>query len=249
MAEYRYIALDWSDFNESLNMETNIELGGVLTKERMQHHEEGLVYANMPMDIFIMPGNDDITTVTEKDGRKRVEVYSSEVEPKHAPLYIIIDPTNENTTTVNNTDKARNILVKTNSVEPRWPENLEIQLIPGEKDAVLVTDVKETNTRKIQITSSFLNTCAIKPQEREVVLEYNDWMGNSAPFTQDIYIEAEVFPNSFVRFTKGLEITQEQIREMNECGVTVRENLDGTFTAIAGNKIPDIDIPLHVSIL
>lgn len=249
MDNYRYLPLDWANFDESLNMETNIELGGVITKERMDHHEEGLIHANMPMDIFIVPGNDDVTIVTENDGKKRVEVYSSSVEPKRPPMYIIIDPSDEDTTQVEDTEKSRNILIKSTSVEPRWPGNLEIQLLPGEEDGVLITDDSDTDTRKIQITSSFLGTCAIKPQEREVVLEFNDWFGNKAPFTQDIYIEAEVLPNSFVKFTKGLEITEEQIQEMNACGIRVQENLDGTYTAIAENRIPDIDIPLHVSIL
>lgn len=249
MSEYTYVALDWSNFDDSLNMETNIELGGVITKERMDHHEEGLVHANMPMDIFIMPGNDEVTTITEKDGRKRVEVYSSTVEPRQAPMNIIIDPSDENTTQVNDTDSARNIVVKTDAVEPRWPSNLIIQLIPGEKDSVSISDDDQTDTRTIQVTSLFLNTCAIKPQEREVVLEFNDWVGNEAPFTQDIYIEAEIAPNSFVKFTKGLEITSEQVKEMNACGIKVQENLDGTYTAIAENKYPTVDIPLHVSIL
>lgn len=250
MSSFEYQPQDWSNFREDLNMETNIELGGVATPERMEHMEEGIQYANYPLVITIEPGSDDITNIDFKDGRKYVQIISSSLEPKRGVLNIVIEPSKEDTTTVNDTDKARNVIVKSTAVEPKWPSKLEFQLIPDSvrNDAVVEDDI-ETDTRKIIIYSTFLNTVAIKPVEREIVIDIEDWKGSKSPFEAEIQIEAEINPNSFVKFTKGLEITKEQIAMMNECGVQVIENLDGTFKAIATEKIPTMDIPLHVSIL
>lgn len=246
---YSYIPQDWDKYNSKLNMETNIELGGVATPEKMNHIEEGLIHSNMPISIIIVPSDIEITEIEEKDGRKILTVMTDKIEPKQKPINITIQPSDENTTSVTESKnkKTKEILVKTANIEPKWPENLEITLLPGEKDLVTIED--EDKLRRIIIKSSFLNSCAIKPSEREIVIYTEDWtIGTDYPYEASVTVEADITPSSFVKFTKGSNITKEQLSVIANNKINIIENLDGTFKAVA-ETLPKIDIPLHVAIL
>lgn len=250
---FKYKPQDWQNYNPDYTMEVNIEVGGVITPERLDHIEEGLVHANMPLNIEIVPDpENDITSTEEDDGRKYIQVISSAVEPRHDSIDISIVPANENSTNIEDDKetKSRTIEINTNSVEPRWPSKLAIQLIPYKYDDVLIIDEPETDTRKIQIRSSFLDTCAIKPSERDIVLYMDDWVLNEETglYEIPINIEAEVLPTSFVKFTKGKKITKQQLKAIDDFGVAFTEHLNGTFKATA-TTLPNIDIPFLAVIL
>lgn len=247
MGQFNYKPQDWQNYDNRLDNETNIELGGVVTPERMEHLEDGIVHANMPITIILKSGEDDITDIVEEDGRKTITITSSAIEPKWNPINMVITPSNEDSTKVTEVDNRKNIIVKTSAVEPKWPDKLEITLVPENKDDVLIVD--KDNTRQIIIRSTFLNTCVTRAAEREVVIDIDDWVEvETNHFEAEIHIEAEILPSNFVKFTKGLEITKEQLREIDLCGLEIIEKLDGRFIASAKVQ-PTIDIPFHVSIL
>lgn len=246
---YKYIPQDWQKFNNKLNMETNIELGGVATPERMEHIEEGLIHANAPLSIEIIPGVSASTTITEKDGRKYITVVTDALEEKWKPMNIILDPSDEENTEVTETKATKNIIIRSTKVEPRWPSKLEVVLIPGDKDNVKIEDDEDNDVRKLLITSRFLNTVAIKPLSREIVIDIDDWVeGVDNPYEAYLNVEAEIDSCTFVRFTKGSNITREQLNEIDTCEIRVVENLNGTFKAVAKTR-PSIDIPLHAAVL
>lgn len=250
---FKYRPQDWQNYNPDYTMEVNTEVGGVITPERLNHMEEGLVHANMPINIEIVPdAENDITSTEEDAGKKYIQVISSSIEPRHNSVDIIINPTNENKTVIEDDKetKSRVIEINTDSIEPRWPSRLEIQLIPYEYDDVLIIDEPKIDTRKIQIKSSFLNTCAIKPSERDIVLYMDDWVLNDETglYEIQINIEAEVLPTSFVKFTKGKRITKQQLKAIDDFGIAFVEHLNGTFKATA-TALPNIDIPFLAVIL
>lgn len=250
---FKYQPQDWQKYDSKLNIDTNIELGGVATPERMEHIEEGLVHANKALSIEIIPADIEMTENSEKDDRRVLTVYTDKIEPLQRPITITIDPCNEDTTTITELENktTKDILVKTSKLEPRWPENLEIVLeeSTNDEDYTIVEDIKDDKLRRITIKSAFLNNVAIKPAERDLVLYRDRWVtGTDYPFEFNIGIEAEVTPSNIVRFTKGLNITSAQIVQLNKCKVKTVENLDGTFKAVAQTR-PSIDIPLHVVIM
>ena len=250
MSQFSYKPQDWQNYDRRLDNETNIELGGVVTPERMEHLEEGIVHANMTIMIILQTGEDEITDIVEEDGQKIITITSPVIEPKWKPMNITITPSQENSTKVTEVNDKKNIIIKTSSVEPKWPEKLDIVLSPSDKDGkddVLVVD--DADTRKIVIRSSYLKTCVTRATEREVVIDIDDWVEIGLEhFEAEIHVEAEILPSNFVKFTKGIEITKEQLREIEFCGVEIVEKLDGRFIASARVK-PTIDIPFHVSIL
>lgn len=253
MSKYKYQPQDWQKYDSKLNIETNIELGGVATPERMEHMEEGLVHANMPLQIELIPSDIELTENDEMNGKRVITVYSDKIEPLQRPITITISPSNEDTTTIIElpNKKTKDILVKTTSVEPRWPENIEIilQESPNGIDITEVEDIDKDKLRRITIKSSLLQNMVSKPSEREFVLYRNNWVrGADYPYEYRIGIEAEVTPSNIVRFTKGSNITSTQILAINQCKVRVIEGLDGSFKAVSQTP-PTIDIPIHVTIM
>lgn len=250
MSKYKYQPQDWQKYDSKLNMETNVELGGVATPERMEHIEEGLIHANMPLNIEIIPSDVEMTENDELDGKRVITIYTNKIEPLQRPITIKIVPSNEDTTTITELEnkKTKDILVKTSSLEPRWPQNLEIILQEDDIDSTTVEDIERENVRKIVVKSSFLKGM-IKPAERELVLYRTRWVsGTEYPYEYHIGIEAEVTLSNIVRFTKGSNITTTQITAINRHKVKVIESLDGVFKAVA-QTVPDIDIPVHVTIM
>lgn len=247
MSQFKYKPQDWQNYDDRLDSATNVEIGGVVTPERMEHIEEGLEHANMPIYITIEAGEDEFTDVYEEDGKKNIVIVSPVIEPKWKPINITITPSDENSTKVTETTEKKNISIKTSALEPKWPDKLEITLLPGNRDDVLIVDQKDT--RKMTIRSAFLKTCVTRATEREVVIDIDDWVEVELEhFEAEIHVEAEILPSNFVKFTKGLEITKEQLREIELCGVEITEKFDGRFIASARVQ-PTIDLPFHVSIL
>lgn len=244
---FTYKPQDWQKYDPSLNMDTNIELGGVATPEKMDHIEEGLVHANMPIVIELIPSDTPFTTIEERDGKKYITVMTDSIEPKQKPITITINPSNKDTTEITESKSTKDILVNTTAVEPRWPDKLVIDLIPGKENSVEFKD--KDNTRTLLVKSKFLNEVAIKPQERDIVIYEDQWIRDTdGQYYSDIEVEAEILPSSFIKITKGLNITRSQLEEIRKCKVQTIEELDGSLKAIAQTR-PTIDIPLHVSIL
>lgn len=247
MDRYVYKPQDWQNYDDELDNETNIELGGVVTPERMEHIEEGIVHANISTSYIIESGDMEMTNEEVEDGRKIITITTPSLEPRQNPLDIRIIPDSEESTSVDNKNDKKTITIKTPNVEPKWPDKLDIVLKPSEVDIVEIED--EDDTRTICIKTTLINNCLTRPYQRDIVIYINDWREVDVnQFEADIHIEAEILPSSFVKFTKGLEITNEQLQEIEFCGVQIIEKLDGTFKALA-RVAPTIDLPFHVTIL
>lgn len=246
MGGFRYKKQDWTEYNNDLSVDTNIEIGGVATPEKLEHMEEGIYKANLPIVLSIQYSEDELTNEEIVDGIRYLDIYTPNIEPKAKNISILINPAIEDSTDIKTENGNKTITINTTQVEPRWPKSMEIFLVQSIKDRTIVKD--QDDVRKIIVYSSLLNSLASKPTEREVVIDIKHWVEKEGKYEAEVYVEAEIGQSNIVRFTKGNEITSEQITEMNRCKVKVIENIDGTFKAEA-ESIPTIDIPLHIVII
>lgn len=246
MGGFRYKKQDWTEYNSDLTLDTNIEIGGVATPEKLEHIEEGIYKANLPIAISLQYSETEITNEEIVDDVRYIDIYTPNIEPKSKSISIFIKPAASDSTEIKTENGDKTITINTTAIEPKWPKTTEITLVQSIKDRTIVKD--QDDVRKILVYSSMLNSLASKPKEREIVIDIKHWIEKDDKYEADVYVEAEISQSNIIRFTKGNEITSEQITEMNRCKVKVIENLDGTFTAIA-ESIPTIDIPLHVVII
>ena len=97
----RYLEQIWDNYDLVLGYQANVANGGVVTRERLNHMEKGIAKAcNTDIDIKVVSGKEDITSVTEDKYGMHIEVTSSEIEPKQGELVIKIVPARTDSTSV-----------------------------------------------------------------------------------------------------------------------------------------------------
>lgn len=242
----KYLKQDWSNYDDDLTIQDNIANGGVATVERLEHMEEGIAAANnTQMDITVIPGSEDLCIVSEEKGIKRIEVRTSSLEPKQLPIEVMIYPGDVDNTVIEEIDGKKRLNVFSSSVESKWPA-MDIQIVAGKDNKTKVEDID--GKRKITIYTTALNSFTTAAVEKDIIVDIDDWVGDVAPFESIIAIDG-ITSSNILRFTKGSQITDDQLKAVKDCGVSVVEDLDGTIRVVASKSKPIIDIPIHVTII
>lgn len=249
----KYLKQTWENYDYKKSFVDNMAVGGVVTRERLQHMEDGIAAANNErMNIVVIPGEEDISSVVETLSNNYLEVRTSHLEPKHKPLRVIISPAAIDSTEVVPDEKGRRLIrIGASMLEPKQPP-MQITLRPAEENKTVIEDIiepdKNYNRREVTVHSKFLNQLAFKVREKEVMVTIDDWVLNNGYYESILNLEDLVSSSNIVRITRGDDPTEDQLDAIHRCEISSKEEFDGTFKLIAKYR-PSIDIPVHITII